>query len=320
MSTTERAGPPVARPAPRQQLVGRRRLLPRIPVSTRPHLPPLALAVVEDERPAPGRPVQPEDARARAVRHAQGAAVVGRLPGADAGHPADRRATDKILTIASTFAIYASINLMWMLIMGTAGIFSLASLAVTGVAAYTACWLIINHDLPWPLMFPVGGVAGLLVGRDHRDTRAAHGRHVLRPADARRRRRSAAPTRCRRGWIGAAVAGIDVRRRRVHPRRHPVHGHRPAARLHRGLPAAARGARDVPARERPAPRAAAARVAEGGRGRQRVDGHRLPARAAGRVPDLVSGARRHRRRSTPATSGPRRCRCSRTDCCCCCSP
>ena len=52
--------------------------------------------------------------------------------------------TDKILTIASTFTIYASINLMWMLIMGTAGIFSLASLAVTGVAAYTACWMTIN--------------------------------------------------------------------------------------------------------------------------------------------------------------------------------
>ena len=48
----------------------------------------------------------------------------------------------RILTISSTFAIYASINLMWMLVFGTAGILSLASLAIAGIGAYTAAWLI----------------------------------------------------------------------------------------------------------------------------------------------------------------------------------
>ena len=70
----------------------------------------------------------------------------------------------RILTISSTFAIYASINLMWMLVFGTAGILSLASLAITGIGAYTAAWLSIHHDLPWPLFFVVGGIAGLIVG------------------------------------------------------------------------------------------------------------------------------------------------------------
>jgi branched-chain amino acid transport system permease protein len=70
----------------------------------------------------------------------------------------------RILTISSTFAIYASVNLMWMLVFGTAGILSLASLAITGIGAYTAAWLSTHHDLPWPLFFVVGGIAGLIVG------------------------------------------------------------------------------------------------------------------------------------------------------------
>ena len=107
----------------------------------RPHLPPLALALVEDERrctSAGGTTRRPSGASAFVTHKAPLWWVVfltlTLLIPLIAG-------TDKILTIASTFAIYASINLMWMLIMGTAGIFSLASLAVTGVAAYTACWL-----------------------------------------------------------------------------------------------------------------------------------------------------------------------------------
>ena len=70
----------------------------------------------------------------------------------------------RVLSVASTFAIYASINLMWMLVMGTAGILSLASLAITGVGAYAACYLSINYNLPWPAMLLVGAVAGLIVG------------------------------------------------------------------------------------------------------------------------------------------------------------
>lgn len=71
---------------------------------------------------------------------------------------------DRILTIAATFGIYASVNLMWLLVMGTAGILSLASLAITGIGAYTAAWMSIHVGLPWPLMFVVGGIAGLVVG------------------------------------------------------------------------------------------------------------------------------------------------------------
>ena len=40
-----------------------------------------------------------------------------------------------VMSAAAMFAIYASINLCWMLIVGTASIFSLASYAVVGAAA-----------------------------------------------------------------------------------------------------------------------------------------------------------------------------------------
>ena len=162
MSTTEEKTA-VARPAPKQQLVGRRRLLPRIPVGTgrtfhRRRWPWSKTSVLH----MGGRYNPKTLGRERFFTHKAPLwwvvfLTLTLLIPLIAG-------TDKILTSASTVAIYASINLMWMLIMGTAGIFSLASLAVTGVAAYTACWLSINHDLPWPLMFPVGAVAGLLVG------------------------------------------------------------------------------------------------------------------------------------------------------------
>ena len=44
--------------------------------------------------------------------------------------------TNLVYTAAITFAMYSAINLMWMLVIGTAGIFSLATLAVVGVSAY----------------------------------------------------------------------------------------------------------------------------------------------------------------------------------------
>ena len=39
------------------------------------------------------------------------------------------------------FALYASINLMWMLVIGTAGLYSFATIGVVGTAAYIGAWL-----------------------------------------------------------------------------------------------------------------------------------------------------------------------------------
>lgn len=69
-----------------------------------------------------------------------------------------------LLVAASIFALYAAINLVWMLIIGTAGIFSLATLAVVGSAAYSGAWLSIEFGLPWWGMVGVGAAAGLLFG------------------------------------------------------------------------------------------------------------------------------------------------------------
>ena len=69
-----------------------------------------------------------------------------------------------IITAATIFAIYASINLMWNLIIGTAGIFSLATMAVVGAAAYTSSYFSIHFGLPWPAMLLIGTFVGLLFG------------------------------------------------------------------------------------------------------------------------------------------------------------
>ena len=69
-----------------------------------------------------------------------------------------------VLTAATIFAIYASINLMWNLIIGTAGIFSLATMAVVGSAAYTASYFSIQFGLPWPVMLLIGTLVGLIFG------------------------------------------------------------------------------------------------------------------------------------------------------------
>ncbi|MCA3131912.1 MAG: branched-chain amino acid ABC transporter permease [Rhodocyclaceae bacterium] len=69
-----------------------------------------------------------------------------------------------LLSAATIFAIYASINLVWMLIIGTAGIFSLATLAVVGASAYGAAWLSIQHGLPWWGMISTGAGLGLAFG------------------------------------------------------------------------------------------------------------------------------------------------------------
>ena len=69
-----------------------------------------------------------------------------------------------LLAAASIFALYAAINLVWMLIIGTAGIFSLATLAVVGAAAYTGAYLSIEYGLPWWGMVGVGAAVGLVFG------------------------------------------------------------------------------------------------------------------------------------------------------------
>lgn len=72
--------------------------------------------------------------------------------------------SNSALTIAAIFCMFSAINVLWTLIIGTAGIFSLATLAVVGVGAYASAALNVYLGLPWPLMFVAGGVAGLLVG------------------------------------------------------------------------------------------------------------------------------------------------------------
>jgi branched-chain amino acid transport system permease protein len=69
-----------------------------------------------------------------------------------------------ILSAASVFAIYAAINLVWMLVIGTAGIMSLATMAVVGAAAYGTAYLSITYEWPWWSLLPAGAVIGLLFG------------------------------------------------------------------------------------------------------------------------------------------------------------
>ncbi|GGC77081.1 branched-chain amino acid ABC transporter permease [Chelatococcus reniformis] len=76
--------------------------------------------------------------------------------------PADFQNT--LMTAGATFGIYAAINLCWMLIIGTAGIYSLASYAVVGAAAFGTAWLSIHMGLPWWTLPLVGSAIGLVFG------------------------------------------------------------------------------------------------------------------------------------------------------------
>ena len=62
------------------------------------------------------------------------------------------------------FGIYFSINLMWSLVLGTAGLYSFATPAFVGAAAYTCAWLSLNHGLPWWLYAPIGLAVGAVCG------------------------------------------------------------------------------------------------------------------------------------------------------------
>lgn len=68
------------------------------------------------------------------------------------------------LSAGTIFAMYAAINVVWMLTIGTAGIFSLATFAVVGVGAYGASFLSIIYGLPWWGMIMVSPLFGLLFG------------------------------------------------------------------------------------------------------------------------------------------------------------
>ena len=76
--------------------------------------------------------------------------------------PADLQGT--LLTAGATFGIYAAISLCWMLIIGTAGIMSLATYAVVGTAAFVTAFLSIKFGFPWWLLPPIGAVIGLIFG------------------------------------------------------------------------------------------------------------------------------------------------------------
>ncbi len=65
---------------------------------------------------------------------------------------------------ATIFAMYAAINVVWMLTIGTAGIFSLASLAIVGVGAYGSAFLSVYLGLPWWAMWLIGPLFGLVFG------------------------------------------------------------------------------------------------------------------------------------------------------------
>lgn len=69
-----------------------------------------------------------------------------------------------VVSALAVMCIYGAINLCWMLIIGTAGIFSLATYAVVGAAAYGSTYAAIQLGLPfWALPF-VGSGIGLLFG------------------------------------------------------------------------------------------------------------------------------------------------------------
>jgi branched-chain amino acid transport system permease protein len=68
------------------------------------------------------------------------------------------------LSDLALFAVYASANLMWSLVLGTAGIYSFATFAIVGASGYAAAYLSVAHGLPWPAMLVAGTVAGLVLG------------------------------------------------------------------------------------------------------------------------------------------------------------
>ncbi len=73
-------------------------------------------------------------------------------------------ASDRFFTMFGIICIYAGINVMWTLIIGTAGLQSFATLATVGVGAYGAGYLSVTYGIPWPVMLLVGAVLGGFMG------------------------------------------------------------------------------------------------------------------------------------------------------------
>ena len=71
---------------------------------------------------------------------------------------------NSMISVVSIFCVYASINILWTLIVGTAGIFSLATLAVVGASGYLAAAANVYLGVPWPFMLIIGPLAGLIFG------------------------------------------------------------------------------------------------------------------------------------------------------------
>ena len=69
-----------------------------------------------------------------------------------------------LLTAGAIFGIFAAINVCWTLVIGTASIFSLATYAVVGVAAFVTAWLSINLGLPWWTLPIIGMGIGFIFG------------------------------------------------------------------------------------------------------------------------------------------------------------
>jgi branched-chain amino acid transport system permease protein len=71
---------------------------------------------------------------------------------------------NSMISVVSIFCVYAAINVLWTLIVGTAGIFSLATLAIVGVSGYIAAAANVYLGVPWPFMLLIGPLAGLIFG------------------------------------------------------------------------------------------------------------------------------------------------------------
>jgi branched-chain amino acid transport system permease protein len=74
------------------------------------------------------------------------------------------RLENTLMAAGAFFGIYAAINLCWMLVLGTASIYSLATFAVVGTAAFITTWLSVTYGLPWWTLPLVGSVVGLVFG------------------------------------------------------------------------------------------------------------------------------------------------------------
>jgi branched-chain amino acid transport system permease protein len=71
---------------------------------------------------------------------------------------------DYVYSVFVLFGLYGTINLMWSLVIGTAGILSFATLAIVGVGAYLSTYLSVRHGWTWPSMFAVSVAAGAVLG------------------------------------------------------------------------------------------------------------------------------------------------------------